>query len=313
VSDSATVAAPASPATLPAFPSAPPLTPQPDPETSSSSPDLEKHIDRSLRGKIKIGAKGLSGPVIKITALVLIGLTVYGFLTFDYKNIDFAQAVAKTFHNAQVMFGQPKLTYNSFLGLMHALFVSFALGALATFFGAIAGFIGALLCARNIANPLVGNVVRAFVAFIRAVPTVLWILIFSVAAGLGGVAAVVGLTFHSAGYLAKAYSESIEEMDSGVIEALKASGASYWQIVFQAILPASISYMTAWTFLRFEINFATAIAVGAAAGAGGIGFDLFMASAFYFDLSELGFITYVIVIAVVLLELAATKVKAKVR
>jgi len=159
----------------------------------------------------------------------------------------------------------------------------------------------------------VANVIKSGVAFIRAVPTILWVLIFTVAAGLGSVAAVIGLTFHSAGYLIKAYAESIEEMDSGTIEALKASGASYWQIIFQAVLPSSISYMTAWTFLRFEINFTNAIAVGAAAGAGGIGFDLFMAGSFYFDLRELGFITYIVVIAVILLEMLATKVKAKVR
>ncbi|MCL2807983.1 MAG: ABC transporter permease subunit [Coriobacteriia bacterium] len=280
---------------------------------SSLAEDLQKHREKSLRGRIKIGAKGMSGPVIKITALVLIALTVYGFITFDYKNIDFFTAVAKTLHNVRVMFTQPHLVYNSFPGLMWALLVTFALGALATFFGAIVGFFGALLCAKNLANPIVGNIVRAIVAFIRAVPTVLWVLIFSVAAGLGSVAAVVGLTFHSAGYLVKAYSESIEEIDYGTIEALKASGAKYWQIIFQAVVPASIGYLTAWTFLRFEINFANAIAIGAAAGAGGIGYDLFMASAFYFDLSELGFITYTVIIAVVILEIVATRIKAKVR
>jgi phosphonate transport system permease protein len=163
------------------------------------------------------------------------------------------------------------------------------------------------------ANPKVANIVKSVVAFIRAVPTILWVLIFAVSAGLGSVAAVAGLTFHSAGYLIKAYAESIEEMDMGTIEALKASGAGYWQIVFQAILPSNISYMLAWTFMRFEINFTNAIAMGAAAGAGGIGFNLFMAGSFYFDLHEMGFITYIVVIAVILLEMAATKIKAKVR
>ncbi|HQC35988.1 MAG TPA: ABC transporter permease subunit, partial [Bacillota bacterium] len=115
------------------------------------------------------------------------------------------------------------------------------------------------------------------------------------------------------GYLIKAYAESIEEVDAGTIEALKASGASFWQIVFQAIVPSSITYMTAWTFLRFEINFTNALAVGAAAGAGGIGFDLFMAGSYYFDLHELGYITYMIVAAVIILEAVATGIKARVR
>jgi phosphonate transport system permease protein len=71
--------------------------------------------------------------------------------------------------------------------------------------------------------------------------------------------------------------------------------------------------MIAWTFLRFEINFVNAIAVGAAAGAGGIGFDLYMAGSHYFDLRELGFITFLVVVAVILLEMLATRVKAKVK
>jgi len=275
--------------------------------------DLQRYIKKTRGGKIKTTAKSKSGLAIQLTIFILLGLTVYGFLTFDYNNIDLAKAVTGTLGNIKVMFGQPHLKYNTLPGALNALLMTFSLGALSTVFGAIIGLFGALLCAKNIANPTVANVVKGFVAFIRAVPTILWVLIFTVAAGLGSVAAVVGLTFHSAGYLIKAYSEAIEEMDDGAIEALRASGASYWQIIFQAVLPSSASYMTAWTFLRFEINFNNAIAVGAAAGAGGIGFDLFMAGNFYFDLRELGFITFLVVAAVVALELLATKIKAKVR
>ena len=196
---------------------------------------------------------------------------------------------------------------------MNALLATFSLGALSTIFGALIAFFGALLCAKNIANHIAANIIKSFVALVRAVPTILWVLIFTVAAGLGSVAAVVGLTFHSAGYLIKAYAESIEEMDDGAIEALKATGASFWQIVFQAVVPSSMSHMTAWTFLRLEINFTNAIAIGAAAGAGGIGFDLYMAGSHYFDLQELGFITYIVVAAVILLEVAATRIKARIR
>lgn len=280
---------------------------------ASISLDLHASMHKTPGGKIKIAAKSKSSIAIKLTVVVLVLLTIYAFVSFDYKNVNVAKAIGDTWANLLVLFGQPRLTYNSVSGSMHALLVTFSLGVLSTVLGAILGLFGSLACAKNIANPVVSNVVKSGVAFIRAVPTILWVLIFTVAAGLGSVAAVVGLTFHSAAYLIKAYSESIEEMDQGTIEALKASGAGFWQIVFQAILPSSISYMTAWTFLRFEINFTNAIAVGAAAGAGGIGYDLFMAGSFYFDLRELGFITYVVVIAVILLELLATKIKAKVR
>jgi phosphonate transport system permease protein len=283
------------------------------PVTLDRDIEIKKHMRKTRGGKIKTAAKSKSSIAIKLTVFVLFALTVYGFLTFDYKNIDISKAVFGTLANIKTLFGQPHLKYNTIPGVLHALLVTFSLGALSTIFGAIIGFFGALLCAKNISNPITANIVKSCVAFVRAVPTILWVLIFTVAAGLGSVAAVIGLTFHSAGHLIKAYSESIEEMDDGTIEALKASGASYWQIVFQAIVPSSISYMTAWTFLRFEINFNVALAIGAAAGAGGIGFDLFMAGSFYFDLRGLGFITYIVVAAVILLEIAATKIKAKVK
>ncbi|MDR2770600.1 MAG: ABC transporter permease subunit [Clostridiales Family XIII bacterium] len=281
-------------------------------ERGLALPELQRCMQKSRAGKIKTAAKSKNRLAVRLTVFVLLGLTLCGFATFDYKNIDLLAAIAGTLDNARVLFGQPRLMYTNGAEAWTALLVSFSLGALSTIFGALLGLLGALFCAGNIANPIAAGIIKRFVSLIRAVPTILWVLIFTVAAGLGSVAAVVGLTFHSAGYLTKAYAESIEEMDSGVIEALKASGASFWQIVFQAILPSSISYMVAWTFLRFEINFINAIAVGAAAGAGGIGFELYMAGSHYFDLRELGWITYMVVAAVIALELLATKIKAKV-
>lgn len=270
-------------------------------------------ILRKPNGKIKIGAENQSNTVIKVLVATLLGLTVLAFLTFDYKEIDLFQAISDTGHNIRTVFVQPQLTRDTVTGVLYQLLITFCLGALSTLFGAILAFFCSLLCAKNIANPMIANVMKAIVALIRAVPTVLWVLIFAVSAGLGGVAAVVGLTFHSFAYLTKVYAESIEEMDGGTIEALRASGANFWQIVFQAVIPATMSYFVAWTFMRFEINFTNAVAMGAAAGAGGIGFNLFMAGNFYFDLNEMGFLTYVVVIAVIILEFISTKIKAKVK
>jgi len=275
--------------------------------------DLGRHMRKTRGGKIRTGVRSKSGTVLKLTMFVLAALTIYGFYTFDYGTINFADAVSRTLENIRIMFSRPQLRFNTYSGIAIQLLITLSLGVLATIFGAIIAFFAALLSAKNIANAKVANVIKGIFAAVRAVPSILWILIFTVGAGLGGTAAVAGLTLHSAAYLVKAYAESIEEMDSGPIEALRASGAGFWQIVFQAVIPASISYMTAWTFLRFEINFINAIAMGAAAGAGGIGFDLFMAGSFYFDLRELGFITYLIIAAVIILELLATKIKRSVK
>lgn len=272
-----------------------------------------KGIEKKWNGKIRISSHSKSTIAVKIVLISLVIIAIYAFFTFDYKEIDFSAAVKSMFRNIKTVFLEPELVRDTFSNLLYQLFITFCLGMLSTIFGAILAFFCSLLCAKNIANPIVANITKSIVAVVRAVPTVLWVLIFAVSAGLGSVAAVVGLTFHSFAYLTKVYAESIEEIDEGTIEALKVSGANFWQIVFQAIVPSSLSYMVAWTFMRFEINFTNAVAMGAAAGAGGIGYNLFMAGSFYFDLHEMGFLTYIVVIAVVILEMVSTKIKSKVK
>lgn len=273
----------------------------------------QTHARRSRNGKIKVGAVNRSAVVLKILVGVLLFLTVYAFWSFDYKEIQLGEAIAATLHNMKTVFLEPKLSTDTIQNVLYQLLVTFCLGILSTIFGAVLAFFCALLCARNLAPARLADVIKSIVALVRAVPTVLWVLIFAVSAGLGSVAAVIGLTFHSFAYLTKVYAESMEEVDSGTLEALRASGAGFWQIVFQAIVPSAISRMVAWTFMRFEINFTNAVAMGAAAGAGGIGFQLFMAGSFYFNLHEMGFLTYVVVIAVVILEFCSTKIKATVK
>ena len=275
--------------------------------------DLPRYINTNRHGKIKISVISRSNIVVEITLLSLVLLTVYGFLTFDYKDINLVEAVNATMRNVKTVFLSPHLTYGSVLNSFKQLSITFCLGILTTIIGAFIALFLSLLCARNIANAKVVYMVKGFIAIVRAVPTILWVLIFAASAGLGSIAAVLGLSFHSASYLTKAYAESIEEVNAGTIEALKASGAGFWQIVFQAIWPSTISYMLAWTFMRFEINFTNAVAMGAAAGAGGVGFNLFMAGNFYFDLREMGYFTYIIVITVILLETVSTKIKEKVK
>jgi len=265
------------------------------------------------RKQIKIKSMTKSAIVTRMTLLVLSLLTVYAFFSFDYKELDFIQAVQDTLVNLKSMFLEPHFNHFTFTHAFYQVFVTLGLAFLTTLFGAIIAVLLGLLAAENLTSKRVSSVIKSAVAIIRSIPTVLWVLIFAVAAGLGSVAAVIGMTFHSVSYLVKAYSESFEELDKGVIEALQASGASWWQIVFQAVIPSSLTYMISWTFLRFEINFAVAVAMGAAAGAGGIGFDMFMASNFYLDIREIGTITYFILAIAILLEVIATRFKKQLK
>jgi phosphonate transport system permease protein len=187
--------------------------------------------------------------------------------------------------------------------------ITFAIAFLTTIFSAILSVVLGLLAARNLGGKRSSVLIKGFVALIRAIPTVMWVLIFAIVSGLGSVAAVIGISFHSLGYLTKMFSESFEEMDGGVIEALKATGASWWEIVFQGVLPTTIRSLVAWTFMRFEINYIVALGMGAAAGAGGIGFNLFMAGNFYYNMREVGAVTFLILLTCFLLEAVSVRIK----
>jgi phosphonate transport system permease protein len=262
---------------------------------------------RAKRIKLKPFNKAFA--VTRITLIFLVLLTLYGFLTFNYNGTGLFEGIWSMLGNFKIMFAEAHFKHFTFGTAFYQVMITLGLAVLTTIFGAVVALFLALFAAQNLSSSRVSNAIKGFVALIRAVPTVLWVLIFAVSAGLGSVAAVVGMTFHTVGYLIKAYSESFEELDDGIIEALKASGANWWQIVFQAVIPSSVTYLISWTFLRFEINFGVAIAMGAAAGAGGIGYEMFMASGFYLDLKEVGTITYFILTFAILFEVLATRIK----
>ena len=272
---------------------------------------LDINIKKNRTGKIKINPQDPSRFYVKITLLSMILLTVYAFLSFDYKGIDFIKASLETIGNVKTMFLDAHLTHFTYGVAIKQIVITMCLAFLTTLIGSIIALFLSLFAAKNLFNSKVSNIIKTIVAFIRAVPTVLWVLIFAVTVGLGSEAAVIGMIFHTVGYLIKVYSESFEELDNGIIEALQSSGASFWQIIFQGVLPSSISYILVWTFMRFEINFTNAVAMGAAAGAGGIGFELFMASSFYYNVQEVGIIAMCILICALVLEVFSTKMKNK--
>jgi len=239
--------------------------------------------------------------------VVLGGVTLAGFFLLDTKGVNVPTAFAKTGQDLLLMFFQPAAKHFTVWEALAGVGLTLALGLLTTVFGAIPAFFGGLFAARNLGPGWLSALLRGFVSLIRAVPTVLWVLIFAIGAGLGSVAAVVGMTFHSFGYLLKAYSEAFEEVDQGTIEALRASGATWPSVISQAVVPGALPGLLSWTFLRFEINFTTAVAMGAAAGAGGIGFDLFMAAGYYFNLNEVGTLTWLILLVAAALEFGATR------
>ncbi len=263
-------------------------------------------------GKVRVHVASKSNVALYATLGVLAAVTVFALAVMDYGKVPFFEALAAAGADFVVMMTQPGLAGHFTLpDVVTGLLVSLALALLTTLISAVIAFVLGLLASSNLSSRGVSNAIKVVMSVIRAVPTILWVMVFSVAIGLGAEAAVTGLLFHGVAYLVKAYSESFEEVDAGVLEALRSSGASWWQVVFRGVVPEKINEMLSWTFIRFEINFVNAVAVGAVAGAGGIGYQLFLAGSFYLNIHEIGLIVYLCLAVAVVLEVLATQLRRR--
>jgi len=267
-------------------------------------------VETYKSGRIKIKKLDKARTWTKVLLITLLVITLYAFISMDFGRMVLAEAIPDFFANLRRIFLQPRLQASTqWSNLFSSMLVTVGLAVLSTILGAIVSFFFALLAARNLSHKRISQIVRAVTSFIRAIPAILWVLIFALAMGLGTEAAIVGLIFQGIAFLTKAYSETIEEIDYGIIEALKASGATWWQIVFQAVLPSCLTALLSWTFIRMESNFGHALAVGAAAGAGGIGFQLVLSGNMQMNMHEVGVIVYMIIAVSVVFEFISMKLR----
>ena len=157
-----------------------------------------------------------------------------------------------------------------------SMIVTIAMGLMATLFSTILAIPISFFAARNIMARLRGGAVIYYVArgilnVVRAVDTIVWGLIVIVWVGLGSFAGVIALTIHSVAALGKLFSEEIEHIDPGPVEAVTATGANLIQVIRYAVIPQIVPSFLAYSLLRWDINMRSATVIGFVAG-GGIGF-----------------------------------------
>jgi phosphonate transport system permease protein len=134
------------------------------------------------------------------------------------------------------------------------------------------------LAAKNLAGqlpagPLLYGATRAVLNLTRSIEALVLAIIFTVWVGLGPFAGVLALGVHSIASLGKLYSEAIESVDHGPIEAITATGASALQVVRFAVVPQIVPQFIAFTIYRWDINVRFSTVIGFVGG-GGIGFLL---------------------------------------
>jgi len=125
--------------------------------------------------------------------------------------------------------------------------------------------------ARNAAPRWLFYTSRLMLNAFRAVDTLVYALFFVAAVGLGPFPGVLAVIVYTATVLAKLYSEAIEAIEPGPVEAVRATGATALQVLRWGVLPQLVPQFLSFTLYRFETNIRAAAVLGFV-GAGGIGF-----------------------------------------
>jgi phosphonate ABC transporter permease subunit PhnE len=142
--------------------------------------------------------------------------------------------------------------------------------------GAVGGIILAMRYAYSASLPVglvIYTVTRTILNALRSVEALIMVIVFAVWVGIGPFAGVLALGLHTVASLAKLYSEQVESISHGPLEAILATGANRLQMIVYAVIPQIIPPYISFTMYRWDINVRMSTIIGFAGG-GGIGFLL---------------------------------------
>ncbi|GAB3057703.1 phosphonate ABC transporter, permease protein PhnE [Salinicoccus sesuvii] len=164
------------------------------------------------------------------------------------------------------------------------------------------------LAARNVGGRF-SYLGKAILNAIRAIPELIFAIIFVAAVGIGPYAGVLAISINSIGMLGKLYAEVIESMDTENVDAIKASGGnsvqSMWYGIFPQVMPEFMSY----ALYRFEIDVRASTVLGIV-GAGGIGAPLILAT-YQRSWEEVGMILLVVIVFVSLIDVLSGTIRRR--
>ncbi|MCM2674422.1 phosphonate ABC transporter, permease protein PhnE [Alkalicoccobacillus plakortidis] len=184
------------------------------------------------------------------------------------------------------------------------------MAVLGTTFGALLAMPLALLAARNVLRtPLINVPARWLLNLIRTIPDLLLAAIFVAIFGIGAFSGVLALIGFSMGIIGKLIYESIEGIDEGPLEAMRAVGANQVKLVMFGVIPQVTAQFLSFSLYSFEVNVRAAAVLGLV-GAGGIGLYYDQALGF-FDYARVSTIILYTLIVVLIIDFISTSLREK--
>lgn len=239
---------------------------------------------------------------------VILGSLTYLYLALSTLNVNWDR-VQQGWERARILFsGFLTPDFVSRGGAIYSgMLESLAMTVIATVLGVLISIPFAFGAARNIAPLPVYLFSRAVIVISRSFQEIVIAIFFVVMVGFGPLAGTLTLAFATIGFLGKLLAEAIEDIDHRQLEAIRATGANWFQLMGYGVIPQISPRFVGLSLYRFDINFRESSILGIV-GAGGIGGALDTSISRY-EYST----TAAIIILIVILVLAAEFISGKVR
>ena len=186
---------------------------------------------------------------------------------------------------------------------------SIQIAVIASFVGVALSIPLGLMAARNLAPAALATAARVVIALCRTFHPVIVAILFVKAVGFGALAGVLALIVSSMGFVGKLFAEVLEELDPRQLEAVRATGAGFANVLVMAVMPQVYARFIGLAAYQFDSNLRNSTMVGIVGG-GGIGAALFTAyQRFDYDVVlTILIVTIVLIMAAEVLSLALKKV-----
>ena len=196
--------------------------------------------------------------------------------------------------------------------LVETIYIALIATIIALPFSFVLGFLSARTLMNNsLTSSIIYNIVRITANFSRSIEPLIWAIIFSVWVGIGPFAGMLALMVHTVASLTKQYSEQIEDIDNGPIEAIEATGAHPLQVIYYGIIPQIVLPFLSFTIYRWDINVRMATIIGLVGG-GGIG-TMLMQFQGLAQWHEVGLIILMIALVVWVMDYISARVREVLR
>lgn len=209
----------------------------------------------------------------RIGILLLVIYTVYACSTLDFTWERFQTGLG---NGAKFLGRMIPPNFERWDMLLKGLVESLEIAILASALGILISLPIGLCAARNLMPAWATWPARTLIAICRSLHPVIMAILFVKAAGFGALAGILALVVGSIGFIGKLFAEAIEEISLKQVEAVRATGASFANVLTYGVLPQVLARFVGFATYQLDSNLRNSTMVGIV-GAGGIGGTLFAA------------------------------------